>query len=65
MSKEILPVASGELSLAAALANPAAPTGVVAGFAKDLLKWLSRQGVDEDAFSRCAELAKRESVSEC
>ena len=28
-------------------------------FEKDLLKCLSRQGVDEDAFSRCAELAKR------
>lgn len=59
MSIEVLPRTSSTLSLTAALANLASPTGVVAGFPKDLLKCLGRQGVDEDAFSRCAELAKR------
>ncbi|GAB7347779.1 hypothetical protein MBLNU459_g5321t3 [Dothideomycetes sp. NU459] len=51
-------MAHNDLSLTTAIINLVAPTGIVVGFAKDLLKWLSRQGVDEGAFAECARLSK-------
>ena len=46
------------LNLATAIVSLTNSSGVVVGYAKDLLRWLSRQGVDEKAFETCAKLAK-------
>lgn len=45
-------------NLAAAIANLANPSGVVAGYTRDLLRWLERSGVDETNFERCMTAAQ-------
>lgn len=49
---------SAALNLTTAIINLSNPAGSVVGYAKDLMRWLERQGVDDKAFIECAKLAK-------
>ena len=51
--------AGAGFNLVAALVNLASPTGIVAGYTRDLLKWLERSGVDEGIFESCMKEAQR------
>ena len=50
--------AGAGFNLVAALVNLASPTGIVAGYTRDLLRWLERSGVDERIFEKCMEKAQ-------
>ncbi|CAO1603763.1 MAG: hypothetical protein LQ349_008179 [Xanthoria aureola] len=57
-STQNVSAAGAGFNLAAAIANIVNPAGAVAGYGRDLLRWLERSGVDEVEFQRCTELAK-------
>lgn len=51
-------LAANTFSLGSVLINLANPAAIVTEYSRSLLKWLSREGIDEDIFSRCMELAR-------
>ncbi|MCJ1368143.1 hypothetical protein MMC16_007284 [Acarospora aff. strigata] len=58
MALDRMQLTTQTFNLSAALLNIINPTSAALNYSQELLKWLSRQGIDEGSFEECAKLAR-------